>query len=542
MTSSSSPKPEARSVWRRDFFPKLSVFRFARWLFSWRMVRRYLFCLACLATLVAVFFAVENWRGARAWNQFRREWEAKGERLDIASVIPARVPDEQNFAMTPLLAPLLDYDFRRPGRWRDTNAVARVTGPQALTLYPAGTKAGEAKPGNIWVARPTDLNAWQQYFRGLTNFPTTPQAQDAATDVLLALSKYDAELNELRAASRRPYSMFPIHYDEDYSALLPHLAVLKRIALVLQLRATAALAASKSEQALTDVLLSLRLADSIKSEPFIISYLVRLAIIEIALEPVWEGIVQHRWNDAQLQALANECETYDFVPDQVRAIRGERAFANAVLDRMATVSRWERARMLAQLGEPPDEESSGDIGSFRWLALGPAGWLRQNQVAQGVWFQDMIVESLHATNRAAQRNYQDGMTREKWEKQVGWPSPYNLLARILTPAFGNSRHRSLWAQTGVNLARIACSLERYRLARGQYPASLDALVPQFLGSVPPDFYSGGPLKYGKTDNGQFVLYSVGRNQRDDGGTPHLNKAGTNIDREKGDWVWQFPSR
>lgn len=51
---------------------------------------------------------------------------------------------------------------------------------------------------------------------------------------------------------------------------------------------------------------------------------------------------------------------------------------------------------------------------------------------------------------------------------------------------------------------------------------------------------GEPLKYRKTDTSQFVLCSVGRNQTDEGGTPHMNRAGTNIDRGQGDWVWQFP--
>jgi hypothetical protein len=541
MTATTSPSPEPKSIWHRQFCPRLSVFRFARWLFRRRMVRRYLFCLACLATLLALFFAVENWRGARAWKKFRREWEAKGERFDTASVIPAGVPDDQNFAMTPLLAPLLDYDFRRPGRWRDTNAVARVMGPVALTLYPGWPKGGGPRPGSLWAARPADLKEWQNYLRELTNFPVPPQAGEAPADVLFALSKYDAELNELAAASRRPYSVFPIHYDEGYGAMLPHLAVLKRIAPVLHLRAKAALSAGKSDKALSDVLLILRLADSVKSEPLLISYLVRLAIIDIALEPVWEGIVQHRWNDGQLQALEGALKALDFVPDQIRAIRGDRAFANAVLDR-AAVNRSERTRMLAQLGDPPDAGSGGDSGSLRLITWGPAGWVRQNQVAQGVYFQDVIEESFSATNRAAERSQRGGTLTEKWEKGLSPPTPYNLLARALVPAFGNLPQRSLWSQTAVNLARTACALERYRLVRGEYPASLDALVPQFLISVPPDFYSGNSLKYRKADNHEFVLYSVGRNQTDDGGTAHLNKAGTGIDREQGDWVWQFPAR
>src|SRR5438445_9568053 len=70
------------------------------WLFSWRMIRRCLFALVCLATLLALYYAEENLRGRRAWNKYRQELEARGEQLDYSSFIPKPVPDEQNFAAT----------------------------------------------------------------------------------------------------------------------------------------------------------------------------------------------------------------------------------------------------------------------------------------------------------------------------------------------------------------------------------------------------------------------------------------------------------
>ncbi|PYJ84228.1 MAG: hypothetical protein DME22_13660, partial [Verrucomicrobia bacterium] len=73
------------------------------WLFSRRTIRRCLFVLACLVTLVALFYAEENWRGSRAWNKYRRELEGRGALLDYRAFIPEPVPDEQNFAATPLV-------------------------------------------------------------------------------------------------------------------------------------------------------------------------------------------------------------------------------------------------------------------------------------------------------------------------------------------------------------------------------------------------------------------------------------------------------
>src|SRR5437016_5743053 len=66
-----------------------------------RVLRRSLFVLACLATLIALAYAVENWRGKQVWEKQKRALEAKGELLDWAAYIPAPVPDEQNSFKAP---------------------------------------------------------------------------------------------------------------------------------------------------------------------------------------------------------------------------------------------------------------------------------------------------------------------------------------------------------------------------------------------------------------------------------------------------------
>jgi len=108
------------------------IFFFLRWLCCWRNVRRFLFGVACLITLVALFYAEEDWRGKRAWEQHRREWEAKGEKFNIADLAPPPVPDEKNFALTPLLKPALEFNHSPRGVvWTDTNGRARLRGLRA---------------------------------------------------------------------------------------------------------------------------------------------------------------------------------------------------------------------------------------------------------------------------------------------------------------------------------------------------------------------------------------------------------------------------
>jgi hypothetical protein len=78
-------------------------------LFNLQMAGRCLFFFACLSTLIALFYAAENWRGRRAWDHYVRQQAAKGEEMDLAALIPPTIPDDKNFALCPLLNPIFDY-------------------------------------------------------------------------------------------------------------------------------------------------------------------------------------------------------------------------------------------------------------------------------------------------------------------------------------------------------------------------------------------------------------------------------------------------
>lgn len=122
-------------------------------------------------------------------------------------------------------------------------------------------------------------------------------------------------------------------------------------------------------------------------------------------------------------------------------------------------------------------------------------------------------------------------------------TPYNIFARMLFPAFAKAGLKTAQRQTFLDLASIACALERFRLADGQYPETLAALTPRFLEKIPRDVVNGEALKYRRTADGHFILYSVGWNQTDDGGVVAMTKGKTpGPDVERGDWVWRYPGK
>ena len=65
-------------------------------------------------------------------------------------------------------------------------------------------------------------------------------------------------------------------------------------------------------------------------------------------------------------------------------------------------------------------------------------------------------------------------------------------------------------------SRIAVAVERFRRDRGNVPSALSDLVPQYLNDVPVDPFTGRPLLF-RLSADAYTIYSVGPNQKDDGG-------------------------
>ena len=96
----------------------------------------------------------------------------------------------------------------------------------------------------------------------------------------------------------------------------------------------------------------------------------------------------------------------------------------------------------------------------------------------------------------------------------------------------------------ARLAVAGIALKRYALQHeGDYPAALETLVPVYMESLPTDWMDGQPLRYKRTAENTFVLYSVGVNGVDDGGDPSPREGAENPQffAEGRDVVWPWPA-
>ena len=535
---------------------------FIRWLCSWRNFKKFLFGCVCLATLIALFYAEEDWRGRHDWEKFKREWEAKGEKFDFKDFVPASVPDDQNFAMAPIWVESVKATLgpERSRQWFGDkyaeNGRTNFTDRLALNVWRNDNPNGEPTNGSWTKATITDLAPRQAYYRApvqtnrnstiTTNeFPIAPQPQTPAQDVLLALSKYNPAIEELRRASELPYSRFPLNYDNEDPAviLLPHLAMLKRSSQVLRLRAIAELQNDESQKALDDVKLSLRLVDSVRTEPFIITHLVRLAVLQLTLQPIYEGLAEHKWSDAQLIVLDEELAKLDFVADYLNIQKSDIFFSSEEANFLRRHRDY--VAQFARMGISYQGDAEFKFAIYRFM---PGGWFYQSALKNG----QMQMQYLPAANLDT-KTISPAVIRQAdaaANNVVSFFDPLDTLKKIFNEVdfMGNFAEKIAAGQSCVDLARIAIALERFRLAHGNFPESLDALAPQFLQKVPHDVIGGQPLHYRRTDDGQFILYSVGWNETDDGGVVAFkqrspsDESSSGVDISQGDWVWRYPAK
>jgi hypothetical protein len=502
---------------------------------GWRLLRRGLIGLAMLVTLVAALVTEENWRAKRAWENYKRAAEARGERFDLASIVPPEIPDDQNFFCAPIMA----RAFAANQAWLygaakiGTNLVTKLE----FDIYRGDAKLWPQHGGNWQKGTFTDLAEWQEYFQKYNNtseartngFPAPAQPGKPAADVLTALTIFDPPLEELRQATARPYARMPVNYTNGFEAtgkLLPWLARVKACGQFLQLRMLAELENGQSGSALEDLKCYLRLTDSIQRPRFLISELVRIAMLHIALQPIYEGLARHRWSDAQLAELERELNREDMLEGFVSSMKVEKICAIEEFQKL----RRSREYVTAYTA---DGDTTIITNKLKWV---PAAFFYQNQLCTAKLDDEAAASLINLTNRVISPAAFNRISGEIHSQKSHF-SPYNMMALMSAPAVLSCVKKTAVIQANLGLARAACALDRYWLAHGEYPETLDVLVPHFIEKLPHDIINGQPLHYRRVESSKFVLYSVGWNETDDGGVTAFRESGS-VDSEKGDWVWK----
>lgn len=519
-----------------------------RWLFSRPALRLHTWVLVSLVTIVTLYYVGESWRGKRAWAAVQSDTAARGESLQFGSLATPPVPEDQDFAKAPGIAELL------------------ISPDTPREEWPFYHGKEDQWPSASWVSQQsTDLAAWQKFLHKQAvrqeffrkpgarpaapprateqrATPARPEPQAPAAGMLLALEPFRTNLATLAAASHRTVMRVPLDFGKSYYAiedLIRPSASLRDAGHLLSLRASAELAQGQAGLALQDVLLSLRLAELLREAPFDLVHRHRQGMLMDCLQPVWEGLARHQWDDRQLAALEERLGKLSPLGDFNHVVRGETLQLINLVDEGLAFVTGQPTEFVRR--HPPDEAGERLLHAAVRI-LYPVGWLYQDKT----WiyrFYERHADPFQALSLRRQ-------SREQFRAElraIADPMLVNFVLPKVRHLFEQGAAASLAIQTFLEEAQTACALERFRLAQGQYPANLAALAPDYLRPVPVDLLAPtrANLNYRRTPHGGFLLHSVGFNAVDDGGmtpppTGSCDDLLGHLARGDSDLVWAQP--
>jgi hypothetical protein len=348
----------------------------------------------------------------------------------------------------------------------------------------------------------------------------TPEKRQELEE-LMSRKEVDCALFSIEKGTQRPSCRQHRDYDAGMNLLLPGLTDARSLADIVGAKARLEAEAGAMDRAWHLAVMQAKLADAYRSEPTEISQLVRMRMIELSCQTVRRLCEIAQPGKEQQEHLETILHAFDDVTPLVRAIDGERLLCGE----------WLFAQPKRELYKTVRRVSSEEEG---WITEFTFGLRARRLTFKPSFLADHAnyLRITHEGTRSLERPYSPGTPKEDYR--------HSSLTGMLVPAFG--RIRTLYCQMAAEtrITRAGLALLQYRTAHGAFPATLDALNLDGLS----DPFIQGPMHYRAEGEG-FLIYSVGEDQKDNGGTPRSERrdADPRKPRHAGcDIAWRFSSQ
>lgn len=302
------------------------------------------------------------------------------------------------------------------------------------------------------------------------------------------LSDNQKALSLLHEAASIEHCRYPIDFTDLPELGDPPLDKTQPCAILLYLDVLIQCENQDPNKAFESIRASLALAESMDA-PFLIHWITRMGLRTWTYKNIQRVLNRFTLQDEQLQILSKWIEAPDIHED----------FKQTLIEHQCLgVDTYQ-----APIREVKKRHKNADI---LWKVLGLC-------YGEALDYIDLMQEAIETADlpepecMATLKAMNDGVEKGEYKGKLTrglWP-----IQRFTF--FVDFRHQALMRATQAALA-----VERYRVAEGRLPQSLDDLVPVYIKAVPIDPCDGRPLKYRTLEPG-FVVYSVDDDLDDNGG-------------------------
>ena len=312
------------------------------------------------------------------------------------------------------------------------------------------------------------------------------------------ITQYVADNNEaielLHAGGAIEHCRYPIDLSAGFATLMPDLSEIRSGLYLLKLEAILHAEHGDGKSAIRSVKSCFGIAGSLAKEPITISQLVRSACQNHAATTIEYCMNRIKFTDEQLVELIECTRNSELITDMSYAFVGERCYGMSFFMAPGSV----------------DPALVGNIPFRPLLALYKAIGMADSDA---IIYLDLMDEYMKITQLPLHQRQE---AAKAVEARFQSTSKVHVLLYVMMPALARITTIDTRNIAQLLTARVALSIERYRLAAGKIPDTLADLVPAYLDAVPKDPFDGNELRYKKLVVG-FVVYSISEDLNDDGG-------------------------
>ncbi len=470
-----------------------------------KLIRYFVALLLGFLLIHSIFNLVCSYELARAL----REAKSSGTKVELSEIIPLPVPKEENAALI--------YE-------------------QAFALM----DKLETKYHKEWKSIP---------FMGKIPLDKLTIEQKKSIAELLEKQDFLAFYNLIEKAANFSTCRFELKYGRDIPIFLPHLAKMRQVERLIAARTHILTEKKRYNEASKSAQVGLRLGDALTNEPTLISQLVRIAIDSIAMNSL-EATLNAGTEEVSIQDYQELISLIEKKKGLTQGLEGEIPLTMAglfskVLKGKVKIKKYEREphTLLTVIGcliidsKLEGEELELFIRPDVNLPLRLSWKAYMSYLGRPIAKRDIAFFLRFSTQAIKLSRLPYYAARADLATLVEeTPARFDSIEYPLSGFYWQPAQPILTKQAmylaRLGALRIALALKIYKERIGDYPDKLTQLAPNIIPELPVDPFTGKEYIY-RTEEEGFIVYSVGKNMKDDGGLDDELYPWT-----KGDVVWR----